>query len=156
MFSHLRYVSLATGAIIVAGATAAYFVRSRRKSPSERERERREFLNRSGRIADGTLIDFTEVANPADPNTPVQLLLYQYEISGVQYDAAQDVTELSKYVNVHNCRLGLPASVRYAPLSPQNSMVVSESWSGLHTGAFATHATSPARRTQNELSPQPR
>lgn len=148
MFPPLRYLSLATGAVVLLGGAAAWLARSRRKSPVERERERREFINRHGRIADGTVFDFVETPHPTDPDAPpAQLLIYEYEISGVQYQAAQDVTELRDFVDVHNCRLGLPASVRYDPIRPQNSMIVSETWTGVRTGA--------AKHTENVLQFSP-
>jgi hypothetical protein len=32
---------------------------------------------------------------------------------------------------VHNCRIGLPASIKYDPHNPGNSIVASERWMGL-------------------------
>ena len=116
------------------GSGIAVVARMRRKSPEERERLRRETLDRTGRIIDGTVIDFAEIANAKDASAPpTQLLIYQYDVSGVQYEASQDVTHLRQYVDVHSCRLGLPASVKYDPHHPQNSIVVTERWSGLRT-----------------------
>ena len=117
---------------MLAGSAAAVVSRMRRKTPEERERMRRETLNRTGRIIDGTVIDFAEMPNGKDASAPpTQLLIYQYDVSGVQYEASQDVTYLRQFVDVHSCRLGLPASVKYDPHHPQNSIVVAETWSGL-------------------------
>ncbi|MBV9914056.1 MAG: hypothetical protein JOZ93_15865 [Sinobacteraceae bacterium] len=135
--------------MVAAGTLAAYLLRRKPLSPQEVERQRREYLNLHGRIIDGTILDFHEVPDPCDPNAaPAQLLTFTYEIGGVQYEAAQDVTDLRQFVNVHECRLGLPTSVRYDPLRPQNSMVVSEHWIGLRSGTVVprgTHMTGIAR-----------
>jgi hypothetical protein len=151
----LRYLSLAGGALVAVGTAAAYLLRVKKKTPEERERERRDFLNLHGRIIDGTVLDFTELADAEEPDAPVtQLLLYQYEISGVQNEASQDVTYLRQYVDVHSCKLGLPASIKYDPLRPQNSMVVSEQWSGLRTGRVRERIVPPSA-TARTLYPQP-
>jgi hypothetical protein len=62
---------------------------------------------------------------------PSTLLIYQYDVAGVSYEASQDVTYLRQLINLHSCRLGLPTSVRYDPQNPGNSIVVSERWMGL-------------------------
>ena len=43
----------------------------------------------------------------------------------------QDVTRLRQFIDLYSCRLGLPASVKYDPHNPGDSIVISESWSGL-------------------------
>jgi hypothetical protein len=93
------------------------------------ERERRTWLNKVGRITDGTVIDVQElVPNGHHPST---MLIYKYDVAGVSYEASQDVTYLRQWINLHSCRLGLPTSVKYDPKNPGNSMVISESWIGL-------------------------
>jgi Protein of unknown function (DUF3592) len=109
---------------------AAYLLlRSKPKTPEERERERREWLDRVGRITDGTVIDVQEM--PANQDRSATLLIFQYDVAGVSYEASQDVTYLRQRINLHSCRLGLPTSVRYDPQNPGNSIVVSERWMGL-------------------------
>jgi hypothetical protein len=49
----------------------------------------------------------------------------------VSYEASQDVTHLRHMVDLHTCRVGLPASIKYDPTNPGNSIVVAETWSGL-------------------------
>jgi hypothetical protein len=108
----------------------AYLVARRKpKSADDVERERREWLDRVGRITDGTVIDVNEV--PRDGRSPLILLVFQYDVAGVSYEASQDVTYLRHFINLHSCRLGLPTSVRYDPQNPGNSLVVSERWMGL-------------------------
>jgi hypothetical protein len=103
---------------------------SRAKQPKpDREQERRTWLSRTGRLTIGTALDVQE-SQDADDHL-VQLLIYRYDIAGVAYDASQDVTHLRHFIDVHSCRMGLPASVKYDPQNPGNSIVISESWSGL-------------------------
>lgn len=127
MFS-IRFYSLLVGC---AGAIiAAYFMFGRKKkTPAELERERREWLNQAGRITDGTVIDVQEIT--PNGHAAATMLIFQYDVGGVSYEASQDVTQLRQLINLHSCRLGLPTSVRYDPQNPGNSMVVSEKWMGL-------------------------
>src|SRR2546428_4481942 len=119
--------------LILAGSgavLAAYLLlRRKRKTADDLERERREWLDRVGRITDGTVIDVQEIA--AGDHKPSILLIYHYDVAGVSYEASQDVTYLRQRINLHSCRLGLPTSVRYDPHNPGNSIVVSEKWMGL-------------------------
>jgi hypothetical protein len=121
------YSLLAVGCIAAVGA---YFLfRRKPKNPEELERKRRVFIDNVGRITDGTVIDVQEL--PFDGQRSATMLIYQYDVAGVSYEASQDVTYLRQWVNLHSCRLGLPTSVKYDPQNPGNSMVVSESWMGL-------------------------
>jgi hypothetical protein len=65
----------------------------------------------------------------------MQLILYQYDVAGVTYECSQDVTLLQHVVDIHKIRLSFPASVRYDPHNPGNSLIVAESWSGLRDTA---------------------
>jgi hypothetical protein len=113
-----------------AAATAAYFLlRQKPKTADELETERRAWLDRVGRITDGTVIDVQELQ--MDGRKPATLLIFHYDVAGVSYEASQDVTYLRQLINLHSCRLGLPTSVRYDPQNPGNSIVLSERWMGL-------------------------
>ncbi|MBZ5706263.1 MAG: hypothetical protein LAN63_13010 [Acidobacteriia bacterium] len=108
---------------------AAYLLLRRKpKTAEDIERERRAWLDRIGRITDGTVIDVQEIRHD---NRAATMLIYQYDVAGVSYEASQDVTYLRQRINLHSCRLGLPTSVRYDPQNPGNSIVVSERWMGL-------------------------
>ncbi len=126
--SNLRLYSLVLGGSTVAAVGISWLLRGGRKTPELREKERRLRISRSGRIIDGTVIDVHEI--PADPS-PVQLLIYQYDVAGVSYECSQDVTHLRQFIDLHTCRLGLPASIKYDPHNPGNSVLISEEWSGL-------------------------
>ena len=124
----LRLYSLVLGASGV--MLAAYLLLRRKpKSPEDLERERREWLDQIGRITDGTVIDVQELRS--NEHKAATLLIFQYDVAGVSYEASQDVTYLRQRINLHSCRLGLPTSVRYDPQNPGNSIVVSEKWMGL-------------------------
>ena len=109
---------------------AIYLVLKRKPQTAEdRERARRAWIDQIGRITDGTVIDVQEVR--ADGHKPATMLIFQYDVAGVSYEASQDVTYLRQWINLQSCRLGLPTSVRYDPQNPGNSIVVSERWMGL-------------------------
>lgn len=122
-----------TYGLVVGGiglAVAAYSLARRKpKSPEELERSRRDWLNQVGRITDGTVIDVQEIT--PNGHHAATMLIFQYDVAGVSYEASQDVTYLRQWINLHSCRLGLHTSVKYDPHNPGNSMVISESWVGL-------------------------
>src|SRR6202453_291289 len=118
------------------GGLAAFALLRRKPSPDELERKRRELLVQQGRIIDATVIDISDLtAEESGRPNGMQLILYKYEAAGVVYECSQDVTMLRHLVNIYDCRLGFPASVRYDPHNPGNSLIVAESWSGLRDTA---------------------
>jgi len=124
----LRFYLLAFGAVGAAAITVSGIL-SRRKTAEQKERERRERLSAMGRITDGTVIDIQEMT--ANEPAAMQLVIYQYDVAGVSYEASQDITHLREIVDVHSCKIGLPASIKYDPHNPGNSIVVAENWKGL-------------------------
>jgi hypothetical protein len=124
----LRLYILALGTIGLA-FTGYALLRRKPKNAHDVERERRTWLNTIGRITDGTVIDVQEIA--MDTPRPATMLIYQYDVAGVSYEASQDVTYLRQWINLHSCRLGLPTSVKYDARNPGNSMVIAEGWMGL-------------------------
>jgi hypothetical protein len=124
----LRLYTLALGTIGL--AVASYALLHRKSKPAnEVEHERRIRLNTVGRITDGTVIDVQEIT--METNRPATMLIYQYDVAGVSYEASQDVTYLRQWINLHSCRLGLLTSVKYDSRNPGNSMVIAEGWMGL-------------------------
>ncbi len=126
----LRLLPVAAGSLAVVAISFALVTRKSRKSPDQKERERRERISLGGRITDGTVIDVHEV-QASDDHPEAQLIVYQYDVAGVSYECSQDVTWLRHLVDLHSCRLGVPASVKYDPQNPGNSIVIAESWTGL-------------------------
>jgi len=133
----VQYYAILFTVAVAFAAASSYWLYRRRKTPEERERERRLWLAGSGRIIDGTIIDVCELPSGGHhrKKKPVgvtaQMLIFQYDVAGVTYEASQDVTHLAGYVDPKNCRIGVPASVRYDPQNPGNSIVVAETWTGL-------------------------
>ena len=124
----LRLYTLALGTVGVGLASYA-LLRRKPKNADDIAHERRDWLNTVGRIRDGTVIDVQEITTAV--NRPATMLIYQYDVAGVSYEASQDVTYLRQWINLHSCRLGLPTSVKYDSRNPGNSMVISEGWVGL-------------------------
>jgi len=104
----------------------------KRPTPQELERARRLFLSQSGRLVDGMLLDLCEV--DAEDGRTLSMLLFEYRIGGVDYECSQDITDMGEVVDATQVRPGFPCTVRYQPGSPQNSIVVAETWSGLRIG----------------------
>ena len=93
-----------------------------RVAPEERERLRRFALVARGKMGDATLMDVHD-----------DMLVYAYVVRGVEYTASQDVTRLKDKVPTDLAAL-TSVMVRYDARNPANSIVVSEEWTGLHTG----------------------
>ncbi len=125
----LRFYLMTFGATGVASLAIVFYLRSRRKTAEQIERERRQRVSVIGRITDGTLIDIQEI--PANGNGHAQFVIFQYDVAGVSYEASQEITYLRDIFDIHTCKIGLPASVKYDPHNPGNSIVVAENWKGL-------------------------
>jgi hypothetical protein len=125
----LRHYPLLLGAAGALILTASLLSRRRRKTPEDHERERRQRINQHGRIADGNILDVQEIE--LDGRGWAQMLIYQYDVAGVTYEASQDITYLRHLVDLYSCRLGVATSVKYDTSNPGDSIVVSEGWTGL-------------------------
>lgn len=120
---------------MLAGA-AVWFVRRRRVTPEERERRRRLAVNRGRRTIEGYITEASE-----------QIIHFQYELRGVAYFASQDVSTLRAQLPADPARLIGPASVRFEPRNPANSIVVCEEWSGLPLGPEGTRTEEAKEKT---------
>lgn len=139
-------ICLAAAAALLAGGGVLFWWRSRPGDPEEVERRRRVYVNRVGRIVEGEILEIMEA--PAEPpagrrrkargpalaavNGTRKLLFYKYSISGVTYETAQDVTGMEERAQLKKIVLGQPASVKYDPANPSNSILIADDWSGLH------------------------
>jgi hypothetical protein len=134
------------GAAAAALAMIAYAFFRPAEDPEEIERKRRLHLNQIGRIAEGQVVDLVahppEQAKPAKglfgarsrplaTVAPRQLVSYSYAISGVTYHTAQDITGLESQVRFDRLVAGQPASIKYDPANPTDSILVADDWSGL-------------------------
>jgi hypothetical protein len=128
-----QIASVAAGVAVAAGTSLWLFTRKRPTS-DELERERRQMLVNFGRIVDGMLLDGFQISAEDETGTMRDMLLYQYEISGVVYECSQDITALTPILDPAKVKIGMPCSIRYQPGSPENSILVAERWSGLRDG----------------------
>ncbi len=115
-----RFLWSAAGLLCVASAAALVAARRLRISPEERERRRRELINREGRLADGAITDIDGT-----------VIFYTYVVRGVEYSATQDISGISASLPADPAGLPGPVTLKYLPRNPANSIVVCESWSGL-------------------------
>jgi hypothetical protein len=146
---------LGAAAALCSGGLGYYLWQRKRPSAEEIERERRLTLVKTGRIIDGTVIDISELDFAADGQPgATDLIIYKYEIAGVVYQCAQDVTALRNFVDIHDCRLDFPCSVRYDSHQPGNSIVVAENWSGLRDTATPFPLRRPARNPAGATVPR--
>jgi hypothetical protein len=136
------------------GGIIAWSALRKRPTEEELERERRQELVKTGRIIDGTILDISDVdATESGRAGGLQLILYKYEIAGVVYECSQDVTNLRDYVNIYECRLSFPCSVRYDPHTPSNSIIVAENWSGLRDTANSVPVRAVGRNARTVAPP---
>ena len=118
-----------TTAVALAGLWAWRTVRRwRRKNPDEIERLRRLGVNACGRIIPGRIV---EVADPVPDGPAGPILLYDYEVAGVTYEAAQDVEALPEIAAAAAFLPGQTTSVKYDPKQPTNSILACELWCGI-------------------------
>ena len=139
-------LTLALGcAAIAAIVMIAYAFIRPAVDPEEAERKRRLHLNQIGRIAEGQVVELVE--HPPEPRParkglfgsrarPVvalsrHLVSYSYAISGVTYQTAQDITGLESQIRFDSLVAGQPASIKYDPSNPSDSILVADDWSGL-------------------------
>jgi hypothetical protein len=144
----------AAGVSLMAGLTVGAVLYLRRKRPTEEEleRARRKLLAQAGRLIDGMLLDVREIT--LDDGRALTMLEYSYRSSGVDYECSQDITTLLGIMDTGLMRAGFPCTVRYQPGNPQNSIVVSESWSGLRsTLPVFPHVDSRKQHDLGQLRP---
>lgn len=94
-------------------------------------------MNRVGRIASGEIVDLVEDGGSGETDPLRRVVVYQYEVAGVTYEAAQDVSSLSSFSTagfLGDAPTGLEASVKYDPEKPMNSIIMCEEWNGTTRG----------------------
>ncbi len=136
----------AAGVVTAVGAWGwALVLRRRKKDPAELERLRRLAVNRRGRITAGKIVDLVEPESSTS-----RLVFYKYEVAGVTYEAAQDISSLSNIASPIRWLAGQTASVKYDPQKPTNSIVACEEWDGLPgPGANAATEERPAQAAES-------
>jgi hypothetical protein len=130
-----RSESIPSGTIAVASIAAAvvagiwWYTSTHRTTSEEIERRRRESLAHAGRITDGVILDARSLNNEESVSLTPEVLVYSYSVAGMTYNCAQDVSSMSQ--QVMGFRIDQPVQVRYDPRNPGNSIILSETWSGL-------------------------
>jgi hypothetical protein len=136
----------AAGVTLIAGLAVGtvFYLRRKRPTEEELERARRKMLALSGRVIDGMLLDIREIT--VEDGRSVTMLEYSYRSAGVDYECSQDITTLLDVVDLGQMRAGFPCSVRYQTGNPQNSIVISETWSGLRSSLPVYPLIGPPKR----------
>ena len=124
-----RAISGIVVGVVLLICIVAFLVRAFRPSPEEVERRRRERLATTGRITDGVIVDARTLSGEDSVSPTPEVLVYSYRLAGVTYNCAQDVSRLPE--QVRGFRIDQPVQVRYDQRNPGNSVLVSESWTGL-------------------------
>jgi hypothetical protein len=110
---------VASAVLLLLVAGIIVLVRIRRR-PKDKEQRRRLMVNLHGRLGDATI---TEVRDDT--------VFYSYAVRGVSYTASQDISKLRSHIPTDPDRLVGPASLKYSPGNPANSIIICEEWSGL-------------------------
>jgi hypothetical protein len=117
--------TLVIGAVSLPVVAAGIFVVLRiRRKPKDKEKIRRLEVNVNGRLGDATILEISDDA-----------IFYEYSVGGMTYTASQDISQLRELIPSESHRLiGRPASLKYSPQNPANSILLCEQWSGLRLG----------------------
>jgi len=129
IWHHPRISGGVAGTILLIVGGIWWYVVSHRPSAEEVERRRRDHLTNHGRITDGLIVDARSLAGEETLDPTPEVLVYSYRLAGVVYNCAQDVSMLPEQVRGY--RIDQPIQIRYDPQHPGNSILVSETWSGL-------------------------
>jgi hypothetical protein len=141
------WAAIGAGVALVAGMWYSIWMRSE-PSDDEIEQKRRSHINQVGRIAEGQILEVLDMPHePVEARGPAlfrrasknvpgderrKLVCYSYSISGVSYETAQDITSLESRAGEQRLVPGRPASIKYDPSNPGDSIVLTDDWSGLH------------------------
>ena len=143
-FTDWRELAVAAAIVVAAAVGVVVWLRRPPRDEEEIERKRRSHLNKIGRIVEGQVLEIADA--PAQIRPPVRgtahaeiggngrriMIFYAYTINGVSYETAQDITGMEEQACLDRLVEGQPASVKYDPSNPSNSILVSDDWSGLN------------------------
>lgn len=139
--TYFQTLVMSVAAVVFAGALGlSLLARRRRKTPEEIERLRRLGVNSRGRVTYGQIVDLVE---PPSGKKGPRLVVFKYEVRGVKYDAAQDISALPNVVAATRRAVGQMARLKYDVDRPTDSILACEEWSGLME-------FSPPRRAESQ------
>jgi hypothetical protein len=146
-----RIIAAAAAVVIAVAVVIVQRAFQKPDDPEASERQRRFQLNQVGRIVEGLVVELVEAPasalvevapsmfsrHTAAPTNDAarglrRLIRYSYSIAGVTYETAQDVTGLEERLCLERLAAGQPASVKYDPSNPSNSILVADDWSGIN------------------------
>ncbi len=116
--------AIVLGCLVVVGALG-WGLRSHyknRPSQAELERRRRAMINAHGKMGDAQIVEIQGA-----------VAIYSYGVRGVEYTASQDLSALQASLPADPWIMVGPATLKYDPRNPANSIIVSEKWSGIRT-----------------------
>lgn len=119
-------IALLVAAACILSALAVTVAYRIKMTPAERERRRRLKLNALGRMGDGVVTDVQD-----------ETLYFSYSVSGVAYNASQDVSRLRPVLPTELSQVVGPVWIKYLARNPANSIVVCERWSGIRSRVAA-------------------
>jgi len=137
-------IALAGSGAVVGTGTWLLLRGRRKKTDAEKERERRLAVNAIGRMTDGTLTE----ALLFEGDSKSAMLFYRYSVAGVEYSAAQEISDLESSIRPGTYLPGEAITIKYDPQHPPNSIVICENWSGLHGRSEQGSDHSPARNSR--------
>ncbi len=122
----IRWICIGVGAFAALSVALLLVWRKLHRKPSadELERRRRAMIHSRGKIGDGEIVDVDG-----------SIIMYSYSVSGVEYMVGQDATAIETLLPRDRMRMVGPASVRFDPKNPPNSIVLCEEWSGIRLRA---------------------
>jgi hypothetical protein len=94
----------------------SFLDRFRKKTEDEASRIAR--LSKTGRMADGRIIDAV-----SDNDEHITQVVYTYTLAGVQYESSQELSDLQQQRS-NDYAPGKQIVIRYDPRHPANSIVV--------------------------------
>jgi hypothetical protein len=110
--------------VAMAGGFAVLRYRGRRIAPEELERRRRLTVNATGKTGSGEVVD-------VDGGS----IVFRYVAGGMEFTASQDISGVGSLLPADRMSIVGPASVKFDPRNPANSIVICEEWSGLRAAS---------------------